>query len=154
MFVCMHACMHACMYVCMYARTYVRTHVCMYVSNALRANPATALAALYVVRICDTVSKIWYTLILSELTLRRVDLNYYFGVAAKKSNQNSYQHPSKWFPNRSLRLLIFGVGSILGGLWESLEANLSPKWFQGPERQSFDPLLVAIMETKIDEKLS
>ena len=82
-----------CAYIYLYAHTYVCIYI--YISNALRANPATALAALYVVRICDTVSKIWYTLILSELTLRRVDLNYYFGVAAKKSNQKSYQHPSK-----------------------------------------------------------
>ena len=75
-----------------YMYMYTNICICLHISNALRANPATALASLYVVRICDTVSKIWYTLILSELTLRRVDLNYYFGVAAKKSIQKSYQN--------------------------------------------------------------
>ena len=63
--------------------------------------------------------------ILSEVTLIRVDLNYYFGVAAKKSSQKSYQNPPKWLPNRSTSVLFFGVGSMLGGLWEGLEANLA-----------------------------
>ena len=45
-----------------------------------------------------------------------------------------------------------GVGSILGGLWEGLGANLAPRWFQGPKSKSFDPLLAAILEAKIDQK--
>ena len=45
-----------------------------------------------------------------------------------------------------------GVGSILGGLWEGLGANLAPRWFQGPKSESFDPLLAAILEAKIDQR--
>ena len=45
-----------------------------------------------------------------------------------------------------------GVESILRGLWEGLEANLAPRWFQGPKSESFDPLLAAILEAKIYQK--
>ena len=64
----------------------------------------------------------------------------------------SVQNPPKWLPNRSIKLSIFGVGSILGDLWERLGANLAQRWFQDPKSESFDPLLAAILEAKIDQK--
>ena len=45
-----------------------------------------------------------------------------------------------------------GIGSILGGHWEGLGASLAPRWFQGPKSESFEPLLAAILEAKIDPK--
>ena len=43
-----------------------------------------------------------------------------------------------------------GLGGILGGLWGGLGAKSAPRRFQGPKSESFDPLLAAILEAKID----
>ena len=85
------------------------------ISNALRANPATALAA-------------------------------------KKIDSTIMPKSTKMAPKSVHEALGEGVGSILGGLWEGLGANLAPRWFQGPKSESFDPLLAAILEAKIDQK--
>ena len=44
------------------------------------------------------------------------------------------------------------LGGILGGLWGGLGAKSAPRWFQDPQSESFDPLLAAILEAKIDQK--
>ena len=45
-----------------------------------------------------------------------------------------------------------GLGGILGGLWGGLGAKSAPRRFQGPKSESFDPLLEAMLEAKIDQK--
>ena len=45
-----------------------------------------------------------------------------------------------------------GILGILGGLWGGLGAKSAPRRFQGPKSESFDPLLAAILEAKIDKK--
>ena len=59
---------------------------------------------------------------------------------------------TKMWPKSVDEALGEGLGSILGGLWEGLGARLAPRWFQGPKSESFDPLLAAILEAKIDQK--
>ena len=60
--------------------------------------------------------------------------------------------PSKMWPKSVDEALGEGLGSILGGLWEGLGTRLAPRGFQGPKSESFDPLLAAILEAKIDQK--
>ena len=55
-------------------------------------------------------------------------------------------------PNRSILALGEGLGGILGVLWGCLGARSAPRWFQDPQSESFDPLLAAILEVKIDQK--
>ena len=45
-----------------------------------------------------------------------------------------------------------GLGGILGGLWRVLGAKSAPRRFQDPESESFDPLLAAMLEAKINQK--
>ena len=55
-------------------------------------------------------------------------------------------------PNRFILALGEGLGGILGVLWGCLGARSAPRWFQDPQSESFDPLLAAILEAKIDQK--
>ena len=59
---------------------------------------------------------------------------------------------SKVRPKSDQEALGEGLGSILGGLWEGLGARLAPRGFEGPKSESFDPLLAAMLEAKIDQK--
>ena len=59
---------------------------------------------------------------------------------------------TKMFPKSINFGLGEGLGGILGGLWEGLGAKSAPRRLQDPESESFDPLLAAILEAKIDQK--
>ena len=62
------------------------------------------------------------------------------------------QKSTKMWPKSVPEALGEGLGGVLGGLWEGLEAKSAPRWFQDPQSESFDPLLAAILEAKIDQK--
>ena len=57
----------------------------------------------------------------------------------------------KMCPKSVYQALGEGLGGILGGLWGGLRAKSAPRWFQGPKSESFDPLLAAMLEAKIDQ---
>ena len=59
---------------------------------------------------------------------------------------------TKMCPKSVYEALGEGLGGILGGLWGGLGAKSAPRWFQDPQSESFDPLLAAILEAKIDQK--
>ena len=59
---------------------------------------------------------------------------------------------TKMWPKSVYEALGEGLGGILGGLWGGLGAKSAPRWFQDPQSESFDPLLAAILEAKIDQK--
>ena len=71
---------------------------------------------------------------------------------SSKIDLNIIPKSTKMAPKSVHEALGEGVGSILGGLWEGLGANLAPRWFQGTKSESFDPLLAVILEAKIDQK--
>ena len=59
---------------------------------------------------------------------------------------------TKMRPKSVCEALEEGLEGILGGLWGSLGAKSAPRWFQVPKSESFDPLLAAILDAKIDQK--
>ena len=61
---------------------------------------------------------------------------------------------TKMCPKSVYEALGEGLGGILGGLWGGLGAKSAPRWFQDPQSESFDPLLAAILEAKIDENVA
>ena len=59
---------------------------------------------------------------------------------------------TKMWPKSVYEALGDGLGGILEVLWEGLGAKTPPGRFQDPKSESFDPLLAAILEAKIDQK--
>ena len=59
---------------------------------------------------------------------------------------------TKMWPKSVSEALGKGLEGILGALWRGLGAKSAPRWFQDPQSESFDPLLAAILEAKIDQK--
>ena len=133
-------------------RMYIFEHLWVLVDLKKYTDSYMHLLIIHIYWSTNIWTQMLYFFCIELVNFRKRRYQLFFWSCNEKSIQKPYQNQPKWLPNRSTKLSIFGVDSILGGLWEGLEPNLAPRWFPGLKSESFDPLLAAILEAKIDQK--